>query len=92
MSMIIELNSELEDRLGRIADQRGIDPSACVLAMLEEQLTREEEEPLPTNGHELVAYWRKAGLVGDWADRKDISDSSTYAQSLREQAEFRHGG
>lgn len=39
----------------------------------------------PMMGKDLL----KSGLVGMWADRKDIEDSVTYARKLRAQAQTR---
>jgi len=36
-----------------------------------------------------VGQLRESGLIGLWADRKDIADSATYARELREQAQRR---
>src|SRR6266851_8309925 len=45
-----------------------------------------EEEPRPTNGAELVAYWQRHGLIGS---RPDITDSLEYVQAMRRKAETR---
>jgi hypothetical protein len=39
----------------------------------------------PMTGRDLL----KSGLVGMWADRKDIGDSVAYARKLRTQAQTR---
>ena len=39
----------------------------------------------PMTGKDLL----KSGLVGMWADRKDIGDSVSYARKLRAQAQTR---
>jgi len=41
------------------------------------------ESPMPTNGVELVAYWKKKGVIGT---RPDIADSVAHARALRRQA------
>lgn len=45
-----------------------------------------EDEPRPTNGAELVAYWERHGLIGT---RPDITDSVEYVQEMRRKAERR---
>ena len=45
-----------------------------------------EDEPKPTNGAELVAYWRRHGLIGS---RPDIEDSLEYVRTMRRKAETR---
>lgn len=43
-----------------------------------------------TQGGQLtVGQLRESGLIGLWADREDIEDSTTYSQTLREQAQQR---
>jgi hypothetical protein len=44
------------------------------------------DEPRPTNGAEVVAYWERHGVLGS---RPDITDSQAYARELRRQAERR---
>lgn len=42
--------------------------------------------------HRLTArQLRHSGLIGLWKERRDITDSTTYAQQLREQAQQRTG-
>lgn len=94
MTHTLELSPEIKDRLRLLAEKRGVETSDCALSLLKEALeeTPEEEEPMPTNGAELVAYWWRHGLIGVWADRADIGDSVEYARTLREQAQRpRHG-
>jgi predicted DNA-binding antitoxin AbrB/MazE fold protein len=45
------------------------------------------ESPMPTNGAELVAYWKKKSVIGT---RPDITDSVAHARAVRRQAETRH--
>jgi predicted DNA-binding protein len=55
---------------------------------LEELLTSPwpPDEPRPTNGAELVAYWQRHGLIGS---RPDITNSLEYVQAMRRKAEMR---
>jgi len=46
----------------------------------------QNRETLPKTGAELVAYWRKEGLVGT---RPEIADSQAYAHEVRLSAEKR---
>jgi predicted DNA-binding protein len=93
MTIIIELKPDIERRLQRAAERRGVDAPGYVRSLVEENLLLEEEEdeylPLPKTGAELVASLQKAGVIGAWADRVDISDSSAFARRLRKQAETR---
>jgi predicted transcriptional regulator len=38
---------------------------------------------------DIVAHWREQGLIGAWAGREDIKDSSAYARGLRERTQSR---
>src|SRR5947209_2577807 len=42
-----------------------------------------EDEPRPTTGAEVVAYWERHGLLGT---RPDITDSLEHARALRRKA------
>jgi hypothetical protein len=80
----------MEERLHRQADNKGINASEYALELLADALEADApEEPMPKNGAELIAYWQKHGVIGDWADRTDIGDSVEYARKLREQAQTR---
>ncbi len=46
----------------------------------------QQESAMPTSGAELVAYWKKKGVIGT---RPDITDSVAHARALRRQAETR---
>jgi predicted DNA-binding antitoxin AbrB/MazE fold protein len=52
----------------------------------DEAARNQQESPMPTNGADLVAYWKKKGLIGT---RPDITDSVAHARALRRQAETR---
>jgi hypothetical protein len=45
--------------------------------------------PKPRNGAEQLALLEATGVVGLWADREDIGDSSEFAHALRKRAEKR---
>lgn len=51
-------------------------------------LTKESDSK-PSTGTELVAAIEKSRLVGMWADRDDIRDSSKFARKLRNQGSNR---
>lgn len=44
------------------------------------------------SGAEVVARLQAEGVIGAWADRQDIDDSSAYTLELREQAQNREHG
>ncbi len=90
MTLTIELNPEIENRLKEEAAKRGMDVAEYLGLLVGEQPETQASgavAAMPTNGAELVAYWQKKGLIGDWADRTDIGDSVEYAQALRRQLE-----
>jgi ATP-dependent 26S proteasome regulatory subunit len=43
----------------------------------------------PMTGAEFLATFDEAGLIGIWADRADIIDSTEFARELRQQTEER---
>ena len=43
-------------------------------------------EKMPTTGAELMAYWRREGLIGT---RPDITDSVEHGRAIRRKAECR---
>lgn len=47
------------------------------------------EEKMPLKEPLTVRGLKHSGLIGLWKDRKDITDSATYARLLREQAPLR---
>ena len=59
------------------------------LALIENSLSSTPLMPELKTGADVVAYWQAQGLIGDWADRKDIADSVEYAGKLREKAQTR---
>ena len=86
MTLTLNLPPEMEQRLREQADKAGIPADEYALKLLQEKVSA---EATPSTGAELVAYWEKEGVLGIWADRTDITDSSEYARKLRRQAERR---
>ena len=86
MTLTLDLPSELQERLSRGADRQSLSMNDYVLRILE---TKTREVAPPENGAALVEYWERAGVLGIWADRTDIEDSSKYARELRHEAETR---
>ncbi len=50
---------------------------------------REQQPPKPSNGKMLVEALAKAGLIGMWKNRTDITNSLEFARKLRTEAEVR---
>ena len=42
--------------------------------------------PKPRNGAEMVAMLQEDGIIGMWADREDIKDSTAWVQQQRDKA------
>lgn len=83
MSIVLDLPAELESELAAEAARLHLPLSEYAARLL---VTGRSSEPKPTNGVELVTYWKNAGLVGT---RPDIADSVEHARELRKQAETR---
>lgn len=47
------------------------------------------DEPANGTGADLVAYWKREGLIGT---RPDIEDSQVHARAIRDKAERRNHG
>jgi Protein of unknown function (DUF3987) len=86
MTITLDLPHDLEERLASEAAQEGLPLEQYALRLLGQGSSAEGR---PRNGAELVAYWRREGVIGS---RPDIEDSQTYARALRERAERRLGG
>jgi hypothetical protein len=83
MSITLDLPQELESELATEATKLGVSLAEYVLRLLS---TRSLVGPMPTSGAELVAYWRREGVIGT---RLDITDSQAYARQIRHKAERR---
>lgn len=89
MSLTLDLTPEIEKRLTEKASRLGVSPAEYVERVLGDQLN---DVGTCGTGAELVAYWEREGVIGIWADRDDIKDSSDYAAFLRRLAEQRVRG
>lgn len=87
MSWSIEIPGDLQKRIASEASLRGLDAATYAIQVLSSSVPARVNGP--GSGKELIERWRAAGLVGDWADRVDIGDSSAYARELREAAQRR---
>lgn len=83
MTITLKLKKELEEELSAEAKRLGLSLSDYALQLLEAGM---KSEPMPRTGKDLVAYWRRHGLIGS---RPEIKDSQKYARKLRKQAESR---
>jgi hypothetical protein len=83
MSLVLDLPPDLELELAAEAARLRLSLSDYVVRVL---ATGRLADAMPSNGAELVAYWRHAGVVGT---RTEIADALGHARALRQQAERR---
>ena len=100
MTLTLELTSEQEQQLRAEAEYCGLDEASYAESRLFGSDASESDEdrmlppsgPLPPasgTGADLVAYWKREGLIGT---RPDINDSQAHARAIRYKAERRDHG
>jgi hypothetical protein len=100
MTLTLELTPKQEQQLRAEAELRGLDEASYAKLRLFDSDTSESNEenalppigPLPPangTGADLVAYWKREGLIGT---RPDIKDSQAHARAIRYKAERRDHG
>ena len=87
MTLILELPRELEAKLSDEATRLGLPLEEYALHRLDQAPASIASEP--KNGAELVAYWRREGVIGS---RSDVRDSQSHARDIRRKAERRARG
>ncbi len=87
MTLTLELPQELERQLSVEARRLGLPLEQVALRRLHEAPVATESSP--RDGAELVAYWRREGVIGS---RPDIENSQAHARDIRRQAERRARG
>ncbi len=85
MTLTLDLPKDLEHRLTAEALHLGLPVEQYALRLLGDV---PKTKAKPANGAELVASWRREGVIGS---RPDIKDSQTHAREIRRQAERRTG-
>ena len=85
MSLVLELPDELEIELAKEAGQHALSLPDYVLQLIEQARLPGHEQF--KSGADIVAYWKKNGLIGT---RPDIADPGQYARDLRQRAETRN--
>ncbi len=83
MDITLKLPDELEAALVDEADRLKLPLSEYILRLL---TSAQPQRAMPATGAELVAYWRREGLIGT---RPGGVDSPEYARELRRRAERR---
>jgi hypothetical protein len=74
------------DTLRQVPPERWVDVMRFLDSLITAEARIPEQPPIRT-GEDLAA----SELFGLWADRADITDSTTFARQLREQASHRRG-
>ena len=85
MTLTLDLPQELERKLSAEAERLGLPLEQYALRRLDEAPPTSTDSR-PKDGAQLVAYWRREGVIGS---RSDIEDSQAHARELRRQAERR---
>jgi hypothetical protein len=83
MRITLDLSQELESVLATEATRLGLSLTEYALSLL---ASRALVGHLPITGAELVAYWRREGVIGT---RTEITDSQAHARQIRHHAERR---
>lgn len=83
MTLTLDLPPELEKILATEASRLGLPLNKYALNLLSSGRTPKNTQK---TGADLVAYWRREGLIGT---RSDITDSQVHARQIRNQAERR---
>jgi hypothetical protein len=90
MTLLLELTPEVEDTLRAEASRRGLPVEKYALEALVTGMSAGAEHGpdnnLPQTGAEALAYWKREGVMGLFADRPDTPE---FARELRHQAETR---
>ena len=86
MTLTLDLPKNLEHRLTAEAMRLGLPVEQYALRLLGDVPKTDQR---PANGAELVAFWRREGVIGS---RPDIQDSQAHARRIRHQAERRTAG
>ena len=98
MILNLELTPKQEQQLRAEAERRGLDEVSYAKSRLFNDTALNENAaealaslgPLPPangTGADLVAYWKREGLIGT---RPDIEDSQAHARAIRDKAERRN--
>lgn len=88
MSILLELSPAAEEFLRQEAARLQTPVEDYTANLVENVVAR----PRPKTGAELVARLKEEGILGMWANREDIGDSSEFARQLRRKAETRSDG
>ena len=80
MTITLDLPAEIEARLGKEAADAHITKEVLASQLIAMALPPDSFK----NGAEAVEYWTQIGLVGMWADREDMKDSTAWVRQQRD--------
>ncbi len=82
MTITLDLPTELEARLEEEAASAHITKEVLAAQLIAMALPPDSFK----NGAEAVDYWTQIGLVGMWADREDMKDSTAWVRQQRDKS------
>lgn len=80
MIITLELPPDLEARLSEEAVNSNISEETLAFQLIAMALPPAEFK----DNAEAVEYWKQIGLIGMWADREDMKDSTAWVQQQRD--------
>ncbi len=80
MTITLELPADLEARLSEEAASSNISEEKLAFQLIALALPPADFK----DNAEAVEYWKQIGLVGMWADREDMQDSTAWVQQQRD--------
>lgn len=86
MTFYLELPNDLTRELEEEAARAGLPLAEYALRILSASVLSTQADSPPRTGAELVAYWKREGLLGS---RPEVEDPVAYARELRERAQRR---
>lgn len=85
MTITLELSPDVDARLAEEAASDNISKEELASQLIAMALPPAEFK----NGAEAIEYWKQIGLIGMWADREDMKDSTAWVRRLRDGASER---
>lgn len=84
MTITLNLPPGVEARIEEEAAKRSSPTEDYLISLIEKSLPPPAPMPELTAGADVVAYWEREGVIGMWADREDMQDSTAYVNRLRQ--------
>jgi hypothetical protein len=82
MTITLELPPDLEARLSEEAASSNISEEKLAFQLIAMALPPPEFK----SNAEAIDYWKQIGLIGMWADREDMKDSTAWVQQQRDKS------